>query len=201
MLWKISTFYGSKKFSERNWVFATNWNFNLTVYTLRLFKLLLFDLTEFSLKLERSRTSGCTDTRITNKSLWQELNIFIKYYIIEDRSQIFIFKATKNTFGMAKLKPGNTLKSAWFQYFFYSKNLRSLDPWALWGRILNVIYFVWDLAWPQGTDGWSNFQKFTSNKIRFLKIWKSSIFFYNIREIFVHFCFTWYTQKEHVPLK
>jgi len=47
---------------------------------------------------------------------------------------------------------------------------------------------------PGKVYGWSNFQKFATNKIQFLKILKSTIFIKNVNFVFVLQCI----QKEHV---
>ena len=59
--------------------------------------------------------------------------------------------------------------------------------------------FLWDLAWPGPgkVHGWSNFQKFASNKIRFLIIFKIHDFFMKSANFIVCFVLQ-YTQREHV---
>ena len=58
--------------------------------------------------------------------------------------------------------------------------------------------FVGHLGTPGKVYEWSKFQIFVSIKIRsalnFLKFWKSTKYFVNIRELFL-FCFTMYTKR------
>ena len=70
-------------------------------------------------------------------------------------------------------------------------------------KILTILS-LFDLKFCVGLKmyRWSKFKNFAFNKIRFLiKFWKSTIFFYKIRKLFLGFCFTMYSKRNCSHLK